>query len=81
MFGERKRTFKELQILILKALKKENLTVYEIAKYARLHFNVAERQLILLKGQDYVKIDFEHKRFRLYAITPLGVKHLRKMTR
>lgn len=81
MFGERKRTFRELQILILKTLKKENLTIYEIAKLTKLHFNVIEHQLILLKGQDYVKVEFEHKRFRLYAITPHGVKYLRKLTR
>ncbi len=81
MFGERKRTFRELQILILKALKKERLTKYEIAKKASLHFHVVQHQLILLKGQDYVSLDFEHKRFRLFAITKEGLKYLRKLTR
>ena len=81
MFGTRKRTFRELQILILKTLKNNKLTIYEIAKKASLHFHVVQHQLILLKGQDYVSLDFEHKRFRLYAITKKGVNYLRKITR
>ncbi len=81
MFGTRKRTFRELQILILKTLKKERLTIYEIAKRASLHFHVVQHQLILLKGQDYVRVDFEHKRFKLFAITKKGLKYLRKIKR
>jgi len=81
MFGNKKRTFKELQILILNALKKRNYTIYEIAKKTSLHFHVVQRQLILLKGQDYVTLTFEHKRFRLFAITEKGLKYLRKITR
>ena len=81
MFGNRKRSYNELQILILKALKKERLTVYELAKRTSLHFHVIHHQLILLKGQDYVTLDFVHKRFRLFAISPQGLKYLRKLTR
>lgn len=81
MFGNRKRTYKELQILILKALKKEKSTIYNITKKISLHFNVVNHQLILLKGQDYVALDFEYKRFKLFAITEKGCKYLRKLTR
>lgn len=81
MFGDRKRTYIELQILILKTLKKENLTIYELAKRASLHFHVVQHQLIILKGQDYVTLAFKHKRFKLFAITEQGLKYLRKITR
>ena len=81
MFGTRKRTYKELQALILKAIKKEELTTYEIVKKTKLHFHVVKRQLILLKGQDYVSLAFKHKQFRLFAITQEGLKYLRKITR
>jgi len=81
MFGTRKRTYREIQSLILKTLKKERHTVYEIAKETSLHFHVVNHQLILLKGQDYVNLDFEHKSFRLFAITEKGLKYLRKITR
>lgn len=81
MFGDRKRTYRELQILILKALKKEDLTVYELSKKTSLHFHVVKHQLILLKGQDYTEVAFKHKRFKLFAITEQGLKYLRKITR
>lgn len=81
MFGERKRNYRELQIIILKALKKDNLTIYELAKRTKLHFNVVQHQLILLKGQDYASLVFEHRKFRLFGITPKGAEHLRKVTR
>ncbi len=81
MYGTKKRTYRELQILILKTLKKEDKTIYDIAKDQKLHFHVVERQLILLKGRDYASLAFEHKRFRLYAITDKGMKYLRKLTR
>lgn len=81
MFGERKRTYRELQILILKALKKEKLTIYELAKRTSLHFHVVQHQLILLKGQDYVTLAFKHKRFKLFSIIDEGLKYLRKITR
>ena len=70
-----------MQILILKTLKKERLTIYEIAKKASLHLHVVQHQLILLKGQDYVKIDFKRKRFKLFAITKMGLNYLRRAKR
>lgn len=79
MFGEKKRTFKELQLIILNSLKSNKLTVYEIAKKNSLHFNVVKHQLILLKGQDYVKIAYQHGRFKLFEITKEGLRFLRKL--
>jgi predicted ArsR family transcriptional regulator len=81
MFGERKRTYLELQILILKSLKKGNLTVYELAKRTKLHFNVVKHQLILLKGQDFVEVCFKHNQFKLFGLLKDGEKYLRKITR
>lgn len=79
MFGNKKRTFKELQRIILKTLNKEDSTIYQIAKKNSLHFDVVKRQLILLKGQDYVVLAFEHKKFKLFSITKEGKKYLRKL--
>ncbi len=76
MFGTRKRTFNELQLLILKALLKDKLTIYEITKKTFLHFYVVQRQLILLKGADYISLEFEHNQFRLFAITQKGIEYL-----
>lgn len=81
MFGTRKRAYKELQILILRALKRKKSTVYEIAKRKSLHFHVVRHQLaILLKG-GYVAVNFEYKRFRLFAIIEDGLKYLRGLSR
>ena len=81
MFGSKKRSYRELQTLILKALKKEKLTTYELVKRTSLHFYVVQHQLILLKGHDYVILAFKHKKFRLFAITEDGLKYLGKIKR
>lgn len=79
MYGNRKRTYKELQLIILKSLNKGKKTIYDISKENKLHFHVVERQLVLLKGNDYVTLSFEHKRFKLYELTLKGSKYLRKL--
>jgi len=79
MFGNKKRTYRELQVIILKSLRKGNKTIYEIAKENSLHFYVVQRQLILLKGQDYVNLEFEHGKFRLFTITKKGLSYLRRI--
>ena len=81
MFGTKKRTFKELQLLILRTLSKKNATIYQIAKKNKLHFHVVQHQLILLKGQDLVSLAFEHGKFRLFSITDQGRKYLKKLKR
>ncbi|MBR9683318.1 hypothetical protein GOV03_02145 [Candidatus Woesearchaeota archaeon] len=81
MFGDRKRTFKELQFIILKTLKKGDSTTHKIAKKTSLHFHTVQHQLILLKGQDYVVLAFEHNRFRLFSITDKGKKYLKELTK
>lgn len=81
MFGKKRRTYRELQTLILKTIQKEELTTYEIVKKTKLHFHVVKRQLILLKGEDYVSLTFKHKQFKLFTITKEGLKYLRKITR
>ncbi len=81
MFGTRKKTFKELQLIILKTLKRGDSTTHHISKKNSLHFNTVQHQLILLKGYDYVNLVFEHKRFRLFSITKKGKKHLKKLAK
>lgn len=76
MFGEKKRTFKELQKLILRALKTKKLTKNQISKKAGIRWEVVDHQLILLKGKDYVEIFFEHERMKIYSITETGLKLL-----
>jgi len=81
MFGERKRTFKELQKLILRALRSKKQTPNQIAKNAKIRWEVVSHQLILLKGQDFVEEYFTHVRFRIFTITDQGLKYLRKLER
>lgn len=69
-----KRTNRELQTLILKSLKLEQLTINEISDKTGIYWPNTRHQLILLKGEDYVKEVFRHRRFRLFAITDLGLK-------
>ncbi|MFC1686777.1 hypothetical protein ACFL0E_00260 [Nanoarchaeota archaeon] len=60
-------------------MNKEDSTIYQIAKKNKLHFDVVKRQLILLKGQDYVVLAFEHQKFKLFSITKKGKKYFRKL--
>lgn len=76
MFGTGKKRFVELQFIILKTLKHGDSTIHNIAKENSLHFHTVQHQLILLKGQDYVNLAFEHKKFRLFSITEKGKKRL-----
>ncbi|MEA2035935.1 MAG: winged helix-turn-helix domain-containing protein [Nanoarchaeota archaeon] len=77
----KRRTYRELQMSILKALRGKEHTTYEISQKTDLHFHVVQRQLIRLKGQDYITLIFEHNQFKLFGITDKGIKHLRKITR
>jgi len=79
LFGTEKRTFVELQLIILKTLREGDSTIYNIAKKNSLHFHTVQHQLILLRGQDHVKLAFEHKKFRLFSITKKGKDYLRKL--
>ncbi len=80
MFGDKKRTFKELQKLILIALRTKKLTKNQIAKKAGIRWEVVDHQLVLLKGRDYVEIFFAHEKMTIYSITEKGLKYLRKLT-
>ena len=74
MFGEKKRTFKELQKLILSTLKDDKLTINQISKKAKIRWEVVAHQLILLKGKGYVGEFFVHVRFKIFSITEEGKK-------
>lgn len=81
MFGEKKRTYKELQKLILIALRTKKLTKNQISKKTGIRWEVVDRQIILLKGHDYVEIFFAHERMKIFTITKDGLRRLRKLTR
>ncbi len=78
MTGAGKRRFKELQSLILKSLKNRPLTINEISEKSGINWNSTSHQLILLKGHEYVKEIFRHKRLRLFEITNTGKKVISK---
>ncbi|MEA2037802.1 MAG: hypothetical protein U9O94_09920 [Nanoarchaeota archaeon] len=78
MPGTKRKTFLELQRLMLKSLVGESKTAYGIAKANSIRLHVVKHQLILLKGKDLVSLVFERKRFRLYSITEKGLKLLGK---
>ena len=80
MFGEKKRSFKELQLVILRKLRTKK-TIYQIAKQTKTDFRTVRHQLILLRGQGYVNLVFEHNHIRVFAITEQGYKYLRKIER
>ena len=81
MFGEKKRTYNELQKLILIALRTKKLTKNQISRKTGIRWEVVDRQLILLKGHDYVEIFFAHEKMKIFSITKEGLKYLRKITR
>ena len=79
MFGDRKRTFKELQKLILKTLKKDRLTPNQIAKKAKIRWEVVSHQLVLLKGLGCIEDLLTHPRFRIISITDDGKIYLKEL--
>ena len=76
MTGKGKRKFIQLQKLILKSLKNQNLTINEISAKSKVNWNSTAHQLILLKGHEYVKEVFRHKRLRIFEITERGKSFL-----
>ncbi|MBU0628210.1 MAG: hypothetical protein KKC75_03405 [Nanoarchaeota archaeon] len=81
MFGERKRTYNELQKLILIALRTKKLTKNQIYRKTGIRWEVIDRQIVLLKGRDYVDVFFAHEKMKIYTITNEGLRYLRKLTR
>lgn len=81
MFGEKKREFKEIQLVILRALKAKQATIYQIAKKTKTDFRTVRHQLILLRGQGYVGLVFELNHIKVFAITKEGYSHMRKLER
>ena len=77
MAGTGKRRFNELQKLILRSLKKKPLTINEISGKAGINWNSTSHQLILLKGNEYVREIFSHRRLRVFEITEKGRKKIR----
>ncbi|MBR9699880.1 hypothetical protein GOV09_05470 [Candidatus Woesearchaeota archaeon] len=76
MAGTGKRTFKQLQKLILRSLKARPLTINEISSKSRVNWNSTAKQLILLKGHELVKEIISHRRLRVFELTKKGRKLL-----
>ena len=76
MTGKGKRKFIQLQKAILKSLKNQNLTINEISAKSKVSWNSTSHQLILLKGHEYVKEVFRHRRLRIFEITEKGKEFL-----
>ncbi len=81
MFGEKKRKFKAIQLVILRKLRTKQRTIYQIAKQTKTDFRTIRHQLILLRGQGYVELAFELAHIKVFAITKQGYKYLRKLER
>lgn len=81
MFGEKKRKFSEIQLVILRSLRAKQKTIYQIAQKAKTDFRTVRHQLILLRGQGYVNLVFEHDHIKVFAITNSGISYLRKLER
>ncbi len=81
MFGERKRRFSEIQLVILRTLKTKQRTIYQIAKKTKTDFRTVRHQLILLRGQGYIELVFELNHIRVFAITKDGSRYLRELER
>jgi predicted transcriptional regulator len=81
MFGTKKRKFAEIQLEILRSLKKKQCTIYQIAKKNHTDFRTVRHQLILLKGQDYVSLIFELNHIKVFSITKKGEKYIKKLQR
>jgi len=79
MYGTKKRKFEEIQLDILKSLNKKNNTIYHIAKKIKTDFRTVRHQLILLRGQGYCDLVFELEHIKVFGITKLGKKYLRKL--
>ena len=72
-----RRTYAELQKLILASLKTKKLTKNQIANKTKIRWEAVDRQLILLKGHDLVEVFFAHEKMKIFTITKLGLKKLR----
>ena len=81
MFGTKKRKFSEIQLAVLRALRTKQKTIYQVAQKAKTDFRTIRHQLILLRGQGYVNLIFEHDHIKVFSITAEGYKYLRKLER
>ena len=81
MSKKKKRSYKELQKLILRALRTKKLTKNQISRKTSLEWKVVRTQIILLKGHDYVETFFAHETMTIFSITKLGLKYLKKLER
>ena len=77
----KKRRFTDIQLLILRVLRTKQKTIYQIAKKLATDFRTVRHQLILLRGQGYIGLVFEHDHIKVFAITSQGYKYLRKLER
>jgi len=79
MFGEKKRKFPEIQLGILRMLSAKQATIYQLSKKTKTDFRTVRHQLILLRGQGYVDLVFEHSHIKVFAINGKGNDYLKEL--
>ncbi len=78
MFGRKKRKFSEIQLSILKRLRRGKKTIYQLSKETRTHFRTIRHQLVLLRGHGYVDLAFELDHIKIFAINNKGEEYLKR---
>lgn len=73
-----RRTHKKIRFLILYSLKYEKKSIHEISIKAGVNWRTTELHLTFLKGKEYVSEVFRHHQLRIFEITKLGLKQLKK---
>ena len=76
-----RRTHKTIRLLILKSLKNKRKSIHEISIAAGVNWRTTELHLTFLKGKEFVAEVFKHHQLRIFELTPLGVKELKKYGR
>jgi predicted transcriptional regulator len=73
-----KRTFKEIRLLMLKELAKEQKTISDLAKTAGVNWKTTQKHLVYFVGMGFAKEVFNSPYVRIFEITEKGEDHLKK---
>lgn len=71
-----KRTFDELRLRILIALRESNRTINDLSVRSGINWRTVESHLTHLLGKKLVTEIFSSQYVRIFALTPLGQQHL-----
>ena len=68
-------------MLILKSFGNNVLSIREISTKTGIDWYTVERQLTVMKGRELVEEVFTHRMLRLFRITELGKKVMKKLSK